>query len=333
MSRGLFWMLITRTPLRISIGGGGSDLPSFYEKFGGFFISAAIDKYIYISITPHFTNDYIIRYSEQEKVLNVDDIRHRIVRAVLKLQSVGPVEVVSVADLPGGTGLGSSGAFTVGLLRAVYGFQRESVTAHSLAEAACMVEMRLLGDPVGKQDQFIAAFGGLTCFEIDRSGKVEVSPLRIPQNGLYALEDNLLLFFTGYSRSAGTLLEEQQQKSVAMDADMIKSLQATVELGREIKAQLRAGNVPAFGDLMHEHWLRKRKRQAGMSNSDIDRWYDMARAAGARGGKLVGAGGGGFLLLYADDPNQLRAAMAAEGGPREVRFKFDFDGSVVLSRG
>jgi D-glycero-alpha-D-manno-heptose-7-phosphate kinase len=326
-------MLITRTPLRISIGGGGSDLPSYYEKFGGFFVSAAIDKYIYISITPHFTKDYIIRYAEQEKVQAVDRIRHRIVKAALQLRKVGPVEVVSVADLPSGTGLGSSGSFTVGLLRAVYGHQRESITAHALAEEACMVEMKMLGDPVGKQDQFIAAFGGLTCFEIEKDGTVHVSPLRLPQNGLHALEDNLLLFFTGYSRSASTLLEDQQQKSVAMDADMIKSLQATVELGREIKTQLVAGNVAAFGDLMHEHWLRKRKRSTGMSNGDIDRWYDMARAGGARGGKIVGAGGGGFLLLYADDPNQLRQAMAKEGGPREVRFKFDFDGSVVISRG
>ena len=196
-----------------------------------------------------------------------------------------------------------------------------------------MVEMKLLGDPVGKQDQYIAAFGGLTCFEIDRDGSVDVSSLSLPQSGLYSLEDNLLLFFTGYSRSASVLLEDQQQKSIAMDADMIKSLQATVELGREIKAQLTAGNIGAFGDLMHTHWLNKRKRSVGMSNSDIDRWYDMARAGGARGGKIVGAGGGGFLLLYADDPSQLRQAMAAEGGPQEVRFKFDFDGSVVISRG
>ncbi|RTL60501.1 MAG: galactokinase [Hyphomicrobiales bacterium] len=326
-------MLITRTPLRISIGGGGSDLPSFYEKFGGFFVSAAIDKYIYISITRHFTNDYIIRYSEQEKVRSIAEIKHRIVKAVLSSRSVEPVEVVSIADLPSGTGLGSSGSFTVGLLRAVYGHQRESVTAHRIAEEACTIEMKMLGDPVGKQDQFIASFGGLTCFEIDKDGTVHVAPLRLPQKALHGLEDNLLLFFTGYSRSASTLLQDQQKKSAAMDAEMINGLQATVELGREINRQLVSGNVSAFGDLMHEHWLRKRARSAGMSNGDIDRWYDVARAGGARGGKLVGAGGGGFLLLYADDPSQLRQAMASEGGPPEVRFKFDFDGSVVISRG
>ena len=308
-------------------------MPSFYEKFGGFFVSAAIDKYIYISIAPHFSREYVIRYSEQEHVERIADIRHRIVKAALKLRSVEPVELVSLADLPSGTGLGSSGSFTVGLLRAVYGHQHEAVTAHALAEEACMVEMKMLGDPAGKQDPFIAAFGGINCFEIERDGTVQVSPLLLPPNARFALEDNLMLFFTGYSRSASTLLEDQRKKSVAMDAEMIKNLQATVELGREIKNQLVAGNVAAFGDLMHEHWLRKRKRSTGMSNNEIDRWYDIARAAGARGGKIVGAGGGGFLLLYADYPTQLRKAMTAEGGPPEVRFRFDFDGSVVISRG
>lgn len=324
-------MILIRTPLRISIGGGGSDLPSYYERFGGFFISAAIDKHIYIGVNKTFTNEYSIRYSSQERVTDPDDIKHRIVREAIKMHKLGPVEIVSLADIPAGTGLGSSGSFTVALLRAIYAYKREPVTTSTLAEEACHIEMNLLKEPVGKQDQYIAAFGGITCFEIDKGGQVQVSPLAITNRGLHDLEDHLLLFFTGYSRSASNLLADQKSKSQANDDDMIKNLHFTVELGREIKKVLLAGDNQAFARLMHEHWKRKRARSSGMSNDNIDRWYEAAMANGALGGKLVGAGGGGFLMLYAVDAAGVRDAMAREGLD-EVRFKFDFDGSTVLVR-
>jgi D-glycero-alpha-D-manno-heptose-7-phosphate kinase len=325
-------MIISRTPLRISIGGGGSDLPSFYESHGGFFISAAIDKHIYISLNNHFGENYLIRYSDQEQVFTRDEIRHRIVRAAFEEHTIPPVELVSIADLPGGTGLGSSGTFTVGLLNAVYAQKRQSISTHALAEEACHVEMNLLGEPVGKQDQFIAAYGGITCFEIDKDGTVVAAPLLLSNRCLYTLEDRLLLFFTGHSRSASVLLGDQKAKSQSGDKSMTTALQATVELGREIQRCLIAGDAPRFGDLMHEHWERKRQRSQGMSNPLIDRCYAAARANGARGGKLVGAGGGGFLLFYADDPEGVRDAMTKEG-LQEVRFRFDFDGSTIIHRG
>ncbi|MEA2872697.1 MAG: D-glycero-alpha-D-manno-heptose-7-phosphate kinase [Hyphomicrobiales bacterium] len=324
-------MILIRTPLRISIGGGGSDLPSYYERFGGFFISAAIDKHVYIGINKIFTGEYSIRYSSQERVTNPDEIKHRIIREAIKLHKLGPVEIVSLADIPAGTGLGSSGSFTVALLRAIYAYKREPVTTSSLAEEACHIEMNLLNEPVGKQDQYIAAFGGITCFEVDKGGQVQVSPLAITNRGLHDLEDHLLLFFTGYSRSASNLLADQQSKSESNDAEMIKNLHFVVDLGREIKKVLVAGDNQAFARLMHEHWQRKRGRSSGMSNDSIDRYYDAAMANGALGGKLVGAGGGGFLMLYAGDTAGVRDAMAREGLD-EVRFKFDFDGSTVLVR-
>jgi D-glycero-alpha-D-manno-heptose-7-phosphate kinase len=324
-------MIIARTPLRISIGGGGSDLPSYYERYGGAFVSAAIDKYVYIAINKTFTREYSIRYSSQERVNNPDEIQHPIVRAVLNLHRLDPLEIVSLADIPAGTGLGSSGSFTVCLLKAIYAYKRELVTTSSLAEEACHIEMNLLKEPVGKQDQYIAAYGGITCFDVDKGGQVTVSPLALTNKALHDLEDRLLLFFTGYSRSASSLLSDQNIKSQAGDDEMIKNLQFVVELGQQIRKALLVGNNRRFADLMHEHWLHKRKRSSGMSNDKINRWYDAATANGAVGGKLVGAGGGGFLLFYADDVAGVRQAMANEGLD-EVRFKFDFDGSTILNR-
>ena len=322
-------MIIVRTPLRISIGGGGSDLPSYYERFGSFFISAAIDKYVYISINKTFTNEYNIRYSSQERVTDPGQIQHPIVREAIKLHRLGPLEIVSLADIPAGTGLGSSGSFTVGLLRAIYAYRREPVTTSSLAEEACHIEMNLLKEPVGKQDQYIAAFGGLTCFEIEKGGQVSVSPLAITSASMHDLEDHLVLFFTGYSRNSSTLLADQKIKSEAADEDMIKNLHFVVELGREIKKALNSGNNRVFANLMHEHWLHKRKRSLDMSNDNINRWYDVAMANGALGGKLIGAGGGGFLLFYTEDRKRLRHAMG-EVGLEEVRFRFDFEGTKTL---
>lgn len=326
-------MLITRTPLRISIGGGGTDLPSYYREHGpALVVSAAINKYVYISINATFVNDYFVKYSQLERAERIDDIKHELVREALRCTGVGPgVEIVSMADIPSGTGLGSSGTFTVGLLRALYAFKREHITAGALAEEACRIEIDVLNQPVGKQDQYIAAFGGLTCFEFHPDDRVTVSPLAISNATLHDLEQHLLLFFTGYSRSAASILADQKERSTAGDASMAASLRYTHELGHRIRAALEGGHADHFADLMHEHWEYKRARSAGMSNPDIDRWYELGRREGARGGKLVGAGAGGFLLFYADDPQRLRAAMAAEG-LTEVGFFFDHDGASVVVR-
>jgi D-glycero-alpha-D-manno-heptose-7-phosphate kinase len=324
-------MLITRTPLRISIGGGGTDLPSYYERHGGFVISAAINRYIYVSINRTFTDDYFIKYSALERVRTAEEIQHPIIRECLRSHPIGPgIEVVSMADIPAGTGLGSSGAFTVGLLRALHGFRMQHVSAQAVAEEACAIEIERLGRAVGKQDQYIAAHGGLTCFEFG-NGPVTVTPLRIPQLALHDLEEHLLMFFTGYSRDADQVLTEQKQQSERGQTAMIDNLHFVKELGRSIKGALEAGDTAKFGRLMHEHWLHKTKRSAKMSNDRIDRWYRIGMDSGAVGGKLVGAGGGGFLLFYATDRLPLRQAMAREG-LTEVRFTFDHDGSVVIAR-
>lgn len=323
-------MIITRTPLRISIGGGGTDLPSYYSRFGGLVLSAAIDRYVYIALHSTFQRNYIIKYSQMETVDHVDQIRHPIVREAVRLKEIDPkVEIISMADIPAGTGLGSSGSFTVGLLRALYAYKREHVTTHALAEEACHIELDLLKEPIGKQDQYIAAFGGLACMEIGNDGLVTVSPLRISTPTLHDLEDNLLMFFTGYSRNAGTVLADQKKRTEGDDQEMIENLHLIKALGSSIKGALEKGDTHQFGELMHQHWLHKKQRSQGISNEQINRWYDVGHAHGALGGKLIGAGGGGFLMFYAKDRAALRQSMACEG-LEEVRFAFDFEGSKVL---
>lgn len=323
-------MIITRTPLRISIGGGGTDLPSYYERFGGFVISAAIDKYVYVALHKTFQRTYMIRYSQYEAVDDVNSIKHPIVREAFKLHDVGPyIEMVSMADIPAGTGLGSSGAFNVGLLRGIYTLKREPVSTFGLASEACKIEIDVLKEPIGKQDQFIAAFGGITCFEFEKSGGVNVMPLKISNDTLADLEDNLLMFFTGYSRSASGVLADQKKRSEKDDKEMLQNLHFIKDLGISIKKSLEDGNCTEFGRLMHEHWLHKKKRSDGISSAEINRWYDVGFANGALGGKLIGAGGGGFLMFYAKDRAALREAMAKEG-LNEVRFRFDHQGSRVM---
>jgi D-glycero-alpha-D-manno-heptose-7-phosphate kinase len=325
-------VIITRTPLRISFGGGGTDLPSYYERYGGMVISAAISKYIYIAVNQTFTDDYFLKYSALERVSRVEDIDHPIVREALLSHPIGPsIEMVSLADIPSGTGLGSSGTFCVGLLRAIYAFRREHVTAGSLADEACRIEIEKLGRAVGKQDQYIAAFGGLTCFTFERDGGVRVEPLQISTGTLHDLEEHLLMFFTGYSRDADSVLGDQREKSQSGDREMLDNLAFIKELGGEIRLALEDGDTQRFAKLMDVHWQHKKRRSASMSNGAIDRWYDLAMDHGALGGKLVGAGAGGFLLFYAKDQDDLRRTMTAEG-LTEVRFSFDHDGSTVLVR-
>ena len=330
---GFRFMIITRTPFRISIGGGGTDLPSYYEQYGGMLISAAINRYVYISLHNRtFTPDYVIKYSQIERTQTAEEIKHRIIREVFLKHNIEPgIEMVSVADIPAGTGLGSSGSFTVGLLKAVHAFKRQHITAHNLAAEACEIEIDRLKEPIGKQDQYIASFGGLSCMTFQRNGRVEVSPLQVSNETLHDLEDNLLMFFTGYSRSASEVLQDQKKRTEKQDQSMVENLHFIKEIGIKIKEQLESGDVFGYAQSMHEHWLHKKQRSKGISNQHINDWYDLARENGAIGGKLIGAGGGGFLLFYAEDKNRLRQVMRDQG-LQEVRFFFDQDGSKVIVR-
>jgi len=324
-------MIVTRSPLRITLGGGGTDLASYYENFGGFLISAAIDRYVYIALNHSFTPGYFIKYSQMEKVNTVDEVKHPIIREALKLLEMygGYLEIASMADIPAGTGLGSSGSFTTALLKALHAFNRNIIHPEELAEQACEIEIGRLGEPIGKQDQYIAAYGGITCLEVARSGKVQASPLKIDEGILYNLEDNLLLFFTGYSRSASSILTEQQTKSKENDKMMIDNLHFIKNLGIQSKEALENNDLIKFGKLMNEHWEHKKKRSGQMSNPVIDDWYSLALKNGAVGGKLIGAGGGGFLMFYAEDKNRLRHSML-KAGLEEVRFRFDFEGTKLI---
>jgi D-glycero-alpha-D-manno-heptose-7-phosphate kinase len=325
---------MTRTPLRISIGGGGTDLPSYYAQHGGgFVISAAISKYVYITVNRSFLPGYFLKYSETEHAESCDQIRHPILREAIRMhRAASPLEVVSVADVPAGTGLGSSGAFLVGLLHALYAWQREPVTAETLAREAVEIEMNRLGEPVGKQDQYIAAYGGLLCQEYLPDGEVRVTPLHMTEESLRELRDSLMLFFVGDTRSASSLLGEQKRLSEAHDPTMIEGLHFVRALGHDIREALESGRVSEFGRLMHEHWMRKRARSCRISTIRVDSLYDLARSeGGATGGKLVGAGGSGFLLLHTHDRRRLRDTMV-RAGLTELDFSFDFDGSVVLLR-
>jgi D-glycero-alpha-D-manno-heptose-7-phosphate kinase len=326
-------MIITRSPLRISLGGGGTDLPSYYREHSGFVIAAAIDKYVYITLHRTFGEELIIKYSKLERVRSVDEVQHPIIREALRLVQVSEphLEIASMADIPAGTGLGSSGSFTTALLKALHAHRRHLVHPEELAEQACHIELEKLGEPIGKQDQYIAAYGGITCFRFLPTGKVEAWPLKIQPDTLYGLEDNLLLFFTGYSRSASSILEEQDKKSKGNDKDMVANLHFVKELGRESKDALEAGDLHRFGEIMNTHWEHKKQRSANMSNAHINEWYDLARANGAVGGKLIGAGGGGFLMFYAEDKVRLRKAMRG-AGLQEVRFRFDFEGTTVVTQ-
>jgi D-glycero-alpha-D-manno-heptose-7-phosphate kinase len=313
------------------LGGGGTDLRSYYEKFGGFVIAAAIDKYVYIMLHQSFGQELILKYSQMERVRTVSDVQHPIFRTALESHGykVSGLEITSMADIPAGTGLGSSGSFTTALLKALHNYRRTFADPMELAEEACHIEIDLLGEPIGKQDQYIASFGGLTCFEFLPDGTVHVRPLRVSLETLYALEDNLLLFFTGYSRDASSILKEQDDKSKESDASMIEGLHGIKELGYRICTALESNNVDEVGLLMHEHWLLKKRRSSKMSNSAIDDWYELGIKNGALGGKLIGAGGGGFLVFYCLDKAKLRHALAATD-LKEVRFRFDFEGTKII---
>ena len=324
-------MIIARSPLRITLGGGGTDLPSYYRDHEGFLVSAAIDKYVYVNVMRPFTEGIYLKYSQLEHVEQIADVKHPIIREALQMLGfkTPQVEITTLADIPAGTGLGSSGSFTTAVLKALYTHRKRHLHQEELAELACHIEIDRLGEPIGKQDQYIAAVGGVTCFTFHKDDKVTAAPLGISMDTMFDLEDNLLLFFTGFSRSASGILKDQKAKSQQNDADMLSNLHFVKDLGYRSRDALVDGNTELFGGLMHEHWEHKKLRSGGMSNPKIDEWYELGIKNGAVGGKLVGAGGGGFLMFMANDRNKLRHAMA-HAGLEEVRFKFDFEGTKVV---
>jgi len=326
-------MILTRAPLRIPLGGGGTDLPSYYSQYGGLVLSAAINKYVYICLNRPQVDDLIrVKYSKSETVENLNEIQHDLVREAMRLTGVERgVEIVSMADVPAGTGMGSSGSFVVALLRAFHALRREYVPPQQLAEEACRIEIEMAGSPVGKQDQYVAAFGGITCFDISPDGQVAVSRISFGNHQIDELRSNLLLFYTGIQRRAWDILEDQKRDTAQSNPDVVESLHRTKDLGLQIKQALEEGDLGRFGELMDVHWQNKKRRSDKVSDPRIDRWYELARDNGALGGKLIGAGGGGFFLFYCPNSykGRLRQVMAEEG-PREMPFDFDFEGAKVL---
>ena len=325
-------MIITRSPLRITLGGGGTDLPSYYEEHEGFLVAAAINKYVYVTVHETFQAELILKYSRIERPASAREVEHPIIReALASLNMEKPhIEIISMADIPAGTGLGSSGAFTTALLMALHTYKKDLIHPDALAAEACRIEIERLREPIGKQDQYIAAFGGMTCFRFKRDGSVEAWPLAISEETHHALEDGLLLYYTGESRAASDILETQHRKTLDQDASMIANLHHVKALGLQSKDALESGDLRRFGALMHEHWDYTRGRAAAMSSDAVDAAYTLARENGAIGGKLIGAGGGGFLMFYTEDKRRLRAAMK-HTGLREVRIALGVAGTRVVS--
>ncbi|HEU5001826.1 MAG TPA: galactokinase [Actinomycetota bacterium] len=323
-------MIISRTPLRISLGGGGTDLPSHYRESGGFLVAAAISRHVYIAVNRNFDDGILLKYSQIERSSRVADVRHPLLREALLVAGVDRhVEVSSMADIPANTGLGSSGSFTVGVLKALYAHQHQAVSNLHLAEQACHIEIERLGEPVGKQDQYIAALGGVTAFRFAPDDSVEVIPVPMDDDTRWRFEENLTLFYTGMRRSASEVLADQDAKSKAKDSGTSSNLRRVSEIGEESFDALVSGDLHSFAKLMTMQWELKRQRSPGATTQEIDRWIEAGLDAGASGGKLVGAGGGGFLLFYSETKADLRSAMARLGLP-EVRFGFDYEGSTLV---
>jgi D-glycero-alpha-D-manno-heptose-7-phosphate kinase len=323
-------MIITRSPLRLSFAGGGTDLPSYYEQHTGFLIAAAIDKYVCITLHHTFIPELIIKHSKLERVTDINEIHHPIIRESLRLVDVdiSGLEIISMTDIPARAGLGSSGSFTTALLKALHTYKKNLIHPQDLAEQACHIEIERLQGTIGKQDQYIAAYGGLTCFQFQPDGRVEACPLRISSETLYNLEDNLLLFFTAPSRSTSRNLKKKNERRKQCEQCMLDNLHFIKELGYQTKEALEEGDLSRFAKLLNVHWEHKKKCNGGTSNKEIERWYQIALANGALGGKLVG--GGAFLMFYAEDKARLRRALA-QTKLREVRFRFDFEGTKCVA--
>jgi D-glycero-alpha-D-manno-heptose-7-phosphate kinase len=326
-------MIISRAPVRITLGGGGTDLASYYKQFGGFLIAGGINKYVYIAANPRFHMSIRLSYSETEVVDKVGQIRHRIFREALAMLSIEQgIELVSVADVPANCGLGTSGTFTVALLNALHAFKRSFVSQSRLAEQACIIEIERLKEPIGKQDQYASAYGGLTCFTFDRDGSVRVEPLRLSDEQVNALENRILLFYTGQERQASDILREQKERTEADDSEVISRLHQIKEIGLETRRAFEAGDLDRFGELLHHHWETKRRLSSKVSAPRIEEWYETARKHGALGGKIMGAGGGGFFLFYCPDNGRSKLVDAlVRSGLRPMRFRFDFEGAKIVA--
>jgi len=325
-------MIITRTPFRVTLGGGGTDLPSFYREHGGFILAMAIDKYMYLNVNAPIVDDKIrVKYAQSELVDNLDQVDHNLAREALRYFGVtSGIEIVSIADIPAGTGLGSSSAYLVGLLNALHALTQNPVSPHRLAEEACHIELDVLKKPIGKQDQYMAAFGGLTILDISPDGEVAVTRLGLDVEVLEALEHNILMFYTHDMRDATAILRKQDSATKRNDNVVVSSLQEIKDIGLEACTAIVDGNLHRFGELMDIHWQTKKRLAEGITNPQIDGWYELAKSQGAIGGKISGAGGGGFLTLYCEDhASQVREAMRA-AGLRQLNFRLDFEGSKVI---
>jgi D-glycero-alpha-D-manno-heptose-7-phosphate kinase len=325
-------MIITRTPFRMTLGGGGTDLPSFYREHGGYILAVAIDKYMFLNVNTPIVDDKIrVRYTNTEIVDHVDDVKHTLAREALRHFGVASgVEIVSIADIPAGTGLGSSSSYLVGLLNAMHTLLQDQATPQKLAEEACQIELEVLKKPIGKQDQYMAAFGGLTALDIDPDGHVCVTRLGLDVDLLEDLESNILMFFTNEMRDATSILKQQDEATRNHDRTVVKSLREIKDIGLEISDSISKGNLRRFGELLDVHWQSKKRLSEGISSPQIDAWYELAKKNGAIGGKISGAGGGGFLMLYCEE-NKARLREAMRGaGLRELKFRFDFEGSKVV---
>jgi D-glycero-alpha-D-manno-heptose-7-phosphate kinase len=326
-------MILARAPYRISLGGGGTDLPSYYSRYGGFILSAAVNKYLYIYVNRPAADDFIrLKYSRYEQVTTPDEVEHDLVRPALKeLALGGSLEIASMADVPAGTGLGSSGTYLVALLTALHELKREKVPTQALAEQACHIEMEIAGHPAGKHDPYLAAFGGFTCLDIDADGRVKVSPLDISITTVEEFRGSVLLFYTGRTRNSVEILEAQRQDTERSESAVVESLHRTKELGYRIKETLQEGDLERFGLLLDEHWQNKKRRSGKISDARLDHIYDAAKNCGALGGKIMGAGGGGFFMFYCGNQSKARVRKALkEEGLREMAYDFDFDGAKVL---
>ena len=326
-------MIISCAPLRFSLGGGGSDLPGYCRAHGGFVVSAAIDKYVYVTANRRFYRDMRLAYSKTEIVKSVAEIEHPIFREALRMMGIDQsIELTSVAELPANSGLGSSSTFTVALLNALHAYKREFVASRQLAEEACTVEIERLGAPIGKQDQYIAAFGNVTALTFDRDGSVRVEPVPVRDEVLDELQSNLLIVYSGIERPAHGVLGEQNAALRSGSGDALAGMHRIKAIGHEVYRLLCRGELDCYGELLHEHWERKRQQASAMTDSTIDEHYEAARKAGAIGGKLMGAGGGGFFMFYVRPAERRRVLETLmTRGLRQLRFHFDLDGARIVA--
>lgn len=325
-------MIITRTPFRITLGGGGTDLPSFYCEHGGFILAVGIDKYMYLNVNTPIVDDKVrVRYSQSELVDRSEQVQHTLAREALRYFKIDcGMEIVSVADIPAGTGLGSSSAYLVGLLNALHALTQDPAGAERLAEEACYIELDVLKKPIGKQDQYMAAFGGVTTLDIQPDGKVSVTRMELDVDLVESLEHNILMFYTNEMRDATAILKNQDEATKTKDRTVVTSLSEIKDIGIEIRDAISKGNLRYFGELLDVHWQAKKRLSQGISNPQIDAWYDLAKQNGAIGGKISGAGGGGFLMIYCEEKKARLREVMHTAGLRELKFRFDFEGSKVV---